>query len=381
MLAEAEHRGLEALRLGRVGAILVAGGQGTRLGASFPKGMLPIGPVSGCTLYQLFAEQLLARSRRAGAVIPYYIMTSDATHAATVEFFQREQHFGLDPEAVRFFRQGTMPAVDDEGRWLLTAKGRLATTPDGHGGLLTALKRAGLLDNMRRRGIETLYYHQVDNPTAIVCDPWFIGHHLMRGAEMSTKVVAKRSADERMGVVVEIDGVTQIIEYSDLPPEVARQRDARGELVLWAGSTAMHVFERAFLERVANDGSALPFHRAHKKVPHLAETGRVVEPSAPNAWKFERFIFDAMPHTRRALVVEADRAREFNPVKNAEGADSPETAQRAMIANAQRLLAEAGIDVPSHVPVEISPLFALNAAELRAKVTPAMLAGDAILLR
>ena len=232
----AQTTGEELLNAGKVGAILVAGGQGTRLGFDKPKGEFPIGPVSQASLFQILAEQVLARSRRAGKPIPYFVMTSDATHEETVAFFTEHKFFGLPPGDVFFFEQGNMPAVDAAtGKLLMADKGTLSTSPDGHGGMLAALAKAGLLDEMKRRGIEFLHYHQVDNPTAIVCDPVFLGFHAQRGAEMSIKVVAKRSAGERMGVAVDVDGRTQIIEYSDLPADVAAKTDPQGELLLWAG--------------------------------------------------------------------------------------------------------------------------------------------------
>ena len=367
----ARKTGEELLKAGRVGAILVAGGQGTRLGFEKPKGMFPIGPVSQATLFQILAEQVLARSRRAGKPIPYFIMTSDATHEETVAFFNEHNCFGLPPGDVFFFEQGNMPAVDAAtGKLLLAEKGALSTSPDGHGGMLAALAKAGLLDEMKRRGIEFLHYHQVDNPTAIVCDPVFLGFHAARGAEMSIKVVAKRSAGERMGVAVDVDGRTQIIEYSDLPPEVASKTDERGELLLWAGSTAIHVFSLSFLDRVAHSETALPFHIAHKKVSYCDERGAHVAPERENAYKFERFIFDALPAAERSIVLETDRAREFNPVKNATGDDSPDTSRRALLRLHRDWLRAAGALVDDQTPVEISPLFALDADEVVAKIKP-----------
>jgi UDP-N-acetylglucosamine/UDP-N-acetylgalactosamine diphosphorylase len=365
----AQRTGEELLKAGRVGALLVAGGQGTRLGFDKPKGMFAIGPVSHASLFQILAEQVLARSRRAGQPIPYFIMTSDATHEETVEFFSGHKFFGLPATDVFFFEQGNMPAVDAAtGKLLLADKATLSTSPDGHGGMLAALAKAGLLDEMRRRGIDYLHYHQVDNPTAIVCDPVFLGFHAQREAEMSIKVVTKRSAAERMGVAVDVDSHTQIIEYSDLPAEVASKTDERGELLLWAGSTAIHVFSRSFLDRVAQSESALPFHIAHKKVPYCDEQGQHVSPDRENAYKFERFIFDALPAARRSLVLETDRSREFNPVKNATGDDSPQTAVEALLRLHRGWLQAAGVIVDNQTPVEISPLFALDAEELRGKV-------------
>jgi UDP-N-acetylglucosamine/UDP-N-acetylgalactosamine diphosphorylase len=366
---QAAQYGEQLLAFGKVGIILVAGGQGTRLGFDHPKGMFPIGPVSGNTLFQILIERAVARFLRARRRISYYVMTSDATHDETINFFEQHDYFGLDVEAVKFFRQGNMPAVDRvTGKLLLAGKGQLALSPDGHGGMLPALQKSGLLDDMRNRGVEYLFYHQVDNLTAAVCDPVFLGFHEMRGSEMSTKVVAKCSAGEKMGVVVDVDGETQIIEYSDLPKDVAAMTDDSGQLRHWAGSTAIHVFDRTFLERLTAGGVALPFHAASKVVSFVEQSGEQVEPDKPNALKFERFIFDALPHAHRALVVEADRATEFSPIKNASGADSPATARRDMSALFARWLVQAGTVFPDDVMIEISPLFALDANELQQKL-------------
>jgi UDP-N-acetylglucosamine/UDP-N-acetylgalactosamine diphosphorylase len=368
---QARAAGDALLRAGKVGAILVAGGQGTRLGFDKPKGMFPIGLLSRAPLFQILAQQLLARSRRARAPIPYFIMTSDATHDETRAFFREQDNFGLPAGDVFFFQQGNMPAVDAHtGKLLISSDQTLSTSPDGHGGMLTALAKSGLLAEMNRRGIEYLHYHQVDNPTAIVCDPVFLGFHAELGCDMSVKVVAKRSPAERMGVAVDVDGVTQIIEYSDLPAEVAQQTDASGALLLWAGSTAIHVFTRAFLDRLVERGDALPFHVAHKKVPYCDAAGQLINPDKENAYKFERFIFDALPLAKKALVLETDRVREFNPVKNANGDDSPETARAALASLFHGWLRAAGAQVDEATPIEISPLFALDVEDVLAKVKP-----------
>src|ERR1700685_425391 len=367
----ARQQGEELLRAGKVGAILVAGGQGTRLGFEKPKGVFPIGPQSGASLFEILAEQVLARSRRAGRPIPYFIMTSDATHDETVPVFSQHNFSGLPRGDIYFFSQGNMPAVDAaSGKLLLSADKMLFTSPDGHGGILAALAKAGLLSEMGRRGIEYLHYHQVDNPTAIVFDPVFLGFHAAFDAEMSVKVVAKRSAEERAGVAVNLDGKTHIIEYSDLPPRAARKTDPDGSLLLWAGSTAIHVFSRRFIERVVQSRTALPYHVARKKVPYLDRDGRLANPVTENAYKFERFVFDALPLAERTLVLETDRAREFNPVKNAEGEDSPQVVRLALGRLHRGWLKEAGAQVDEGVGVEISPLFALDADEVRTKIKP-----------
>ncbi|MES2791085.1 MAG: UDPGP type 1 family protein [Planctomycetota bacterium] len=365
----AEQRGEELLRSGKVGAILVAGGQGTRLGYDHPKGMFPLGAVSDVSLFQLLCEQLLARARRAGQPIPYYIMTSDATHQETVEFFQQHDYFGLPVADVYFFQQGNMPAVDAQtGQLLLADAGQLAMSPDGHGGLLHAMSVAGLLDDMQQRGIDYLYYHQVDNPLAIVCDPAYLGWHVQSEAEVSTKVISKRSAAEKMGIAVDVDGVTQIIEYSDLPDEVAQRKTAAGDLELWAGSTAIHIFNRDFLQRLVAGKWKLPFHIAHKAVPSYVPGEGLTAPQQPNAYKFEHFIFDILLQARKALIVEADRAREFNPLKNAEGVHSPGDVRQSLTNVHRHWAQQAGWQIPDTTPVEISSLVALDAAEFATQV-------------
>lgn len=366
--AAARATGNELLKAGRVGVILVAGGEGTRLGFPHPKGEFPIGPVSGKTLFQMLAEQVVARAKRAGRPIPYYVMTSHATHAETVSFFERHKFFGLDSRRVHFFRQGRMPAVDRQtGKLLLASKHELALNPDGHGGLLTALSRAKLLEAMRQDGIDFLYYHQIDNPLARVCDPAFLGFHAQHRSEVSTKVVAKLSPEERMGVVVDVDGRSQIIEYSDLPAELAAVREADGQLRFWAGSTAMHVFSRSFFDRLHDQHIELPFHRAIKKVPYLDDAGAETEPAAENAVKFERFIFDVLPLAERSLVVEARREDEFCPLKNKSGDFSREHVQQSLSRLYAGWLRAAGARAADDLPVEIGPLYALDADDVAAR--------------
>ncbi|MDP1798885.1 MAG: UTP--glucose-1-phosphate uridylyltransferase, partial [Planctomycetaceae bacterium] len=367
----ARAAGEEALRTGRVAAVVVAGGQGTRLGIAFPKGLLPVGPLSQQTLFQRFFEQLRALRSRYGTAIPYAVMTSHATDADTLQALQDQRYFGCDPAEIWPFCQGRMPAVDAAtGRALLAGPGQLALSPDGHGGILAAMAKAGLLEKLKSRGIDTIYYHQIDNPTTVIADPAFIGWHRQTRAEMSTKVVAKRSAEEKMGVAVDLHGTTQIIEYSDLPADLAAATDEQGGLKFWAGNTAIHAFQREFLERMLLDHSALPFHIARKAVPYWTAKGKVVTPTTPNAIKFERFIFDVMPRSKSALIVEADRAAEFNPIKNNTGADSLETAQTAMMVLHRNWLRAAGATVADDVPVEISPLIALEADDLLGRIAP-----------
>lgn len=367
---EARRAGEEALRGGRIGVVLVAGGQGTRLGFDHPKGLYSIGPVSGDSLFKILLEKVLATGRRYGVPLPLYIMTSDATHDETAAYFDRHERFGLPVGDVMLFRQGTMPAVDAQtGRLLLAAKDSLALSPDGHGGMPAALRRSGALDDIRRRRLDHLFYMQVDNPLVVVCDAEFIGYHLLAGSELATQVVAKTAPRDRVGNVVSIDGRVRIIEYSDLPDDAAERRAADGSLKLWAGNTAIHVVAVDLLDRASQSGRELPFHLARKKVPYLDERGELVEPAAANAIKFEQFIFDLLPAARNPLVVEVDEASHFAPVKNAPGAerDSPEKVQSQMIALHRRWLEQAGVRVAADVVVEINPLFALDAGEVAEK--------------
>lgn len=371
----ARQRGADLLQAGQVGMILVAGGLGTRLGLDQPKGMFPIGPLSGRSLFQVLLEQLLAASRRYGQPIPLYVMTSPATDEATREYLAEQRYFGLPPRDVRIFCQSTMWALDDAWeRILLETPGSLFLGPDGHGGMLAALERSGCLADARERGITQFFYGQIDNPLTQVCDELLLGSHALAESEMTTQVVRKREPLERVGNVVAADGRVQVIEYSDLPEEAARLTSADGSLKLWAGNLAIHVMGVEFLARCAAQPDALPFHTAHKKVPFVGPDGNVVQPERPNAIRFERFIFDLLPLAERALVVEADAAEAFAPVKNsdAEKTDNPRTSRAALAALHTRWLIEAGATITPGTPVEINPLFAGNVAELREKLPPGM---------
>lgn len=370
-LAEASRAGLAALAAGRAAAMVVAGGQGTRLGFEHPKGLFPIGPLSRRTLFQIHVEKAIATARRCGARLPLFVMTSPATDAETRDFFARNNRFGLPADDLFVFCQGTMPVVSAaDGRLLLDAPDHVAESPDGHGGMPAALARSGGLDELTRRGVEYILYFQVDNPLATALEPWFLGLHLLRGAEMSSQVVAKRSPEDRVGNVVSIDGRLHVIEYSDLPDEFARRRAADGSLMIWAGSIAVHVINVDLLRRSVIDSQALPFHLAHKRVPYLDDDGRRIEPPAPNAIKFERFIFDLMPQARNGLVVEVDPTEAFAPLKNAPGSatDSPQWVRERIVALHRRWLSAAGVELGASVDVEISPLWALDAEEAIGKL-------------
>lgn len=377
--AQAIDAGQEALSKGQLGVVLVAGGQGSRLGFEHPKGMYPIGPLSQRTLFQMHIEQIRAVARRYGVSIPLYLMTSPATHEETVDFLNANGRFGLPEADLHVFCQGTLPAVDAKsGELLLAAPEKLFESPDGHGGTLKALDRNGCLDDMERRGINQLYYFQVDNPLVEICQPEAIGYHILSKSELTTQVVAKQDPMDKVGNIVIVDGEMMIIEYSDLPVDLADRRNEAGNPVFWAGNIAVHVFSVDFMRLRAKDTDSLPFHRALKKVPFVNAAGETVEPTEPNAIKFEKFIFDLMPLAKNSIVVEVEEAEIFAPLKNASGAakDTPESTRDAIVAKHSRMLESAGATVKANAKVEISPLFALDIAELRHKISDSLFVSD-----
>jgi UDP-N-acetylglucosamine/UDP-N-acetylgalactosamine diphosphorylase len=364
--AKAKTIGEDALRAGRVAAFVVAGGQGTRLGYDGPKGTFPVTPIKRKSLFQVFAEKIRAAGQRYGKPIHWFIMTSHANHAATEAFFKDNRYFGLDSSRVHFFRQGRMPAVDFNGKILLESPGSIAMSPDGHGGSLRALARSGALDVMKREGIDTLSYFQVDNPLVRVIDPAFIGFHLLRGSEMSSKMVPKAYPEEKVGHFCTQGGKTIVVEYSDLPIALQKEIDpTTGQLRYRAGSIAIHILNTDFIRRVADgaQGVALPFHRADKKIPTVDRAGHAVKPEKANGVKFEMFVFDALPFARNPVVIETRRADDFSPVKNAEGVDSPKTCRDDQLRQFARWLKGNGAPLatdPSGLPsitIEVSPLF------------------------
>ncbi|MGA0369611.1 MAG: UTP--glucose-1-phosphate uridylyltransferase, partial [Kiritimatiellia bacterium] len=345
---EAEQRGAEAIRAGRVAAFTVAGGQGTRLGYDGPKGTFPVTPVTGKTLFQVFAEKILRASARFETRIHWFILTSEINNQATEAAFQENGFFGLDPDQVHFIVQGLVPAVDREGKILMSGPGTPAMTPDGHGGSLRALVRSGAVAKMKELGVDCVSYFQVDNPLLPCIDPAFIGFHLLGNSECSSKMIPKAYPLEKVGHFCVRDGKTLVIEYSDLPEALQQERLDDGSLRFVAGSVAIHVFDRGFIERVGGNQSdvALPFHRADKKIPFVDAEGRAVKPEQPNGVKFEMFVFDALPMAKNPVIIEGDRGENFSPVKNAEGVDSPKTCKQDQLRQFAGWLQAAGVDLP-----------------------------------
>ncbi len=374
--------GADLLAGGKVAAFTVAGGQGSRLGYDGPKGCFPAGAVTGKPLFAFFAEGLLGVGDRFGVTPAWYIMTSPLNHDATVAFFEEHNYFGLKNDDVMFFPQGVLPSLDIKtGKVLLAGKGEVATNPDGHGGSLKALWHSGweggAIADMKRRGVEHISYFQVDNPIVRVMDPVFIGLHAAApdsSGEMSSKMIPKAYADEKLGLFCSTKGKTVVIEYSDLPKELQHQTLPDGSLRFLAGSIAIHMIGVRFVERLnTEEGFSLEYHRAEKKIPCIdPATGEPITPTANNGVKLEQFVFDALPKAEKSIVLETVREEEFAPIKNGGGGvDSVESSQALQTLRAARWLEAAGVKVaakPDGTPdcvIELSPRAAMFPCDLK----------------
>jgi UDP-N-acetylglucosamine pyrophosphorylase len=348
--------GMRALREGKVAAFLVAGGQGTRLGHNGPKGVFDIGLPSRKSLFQLQAERILRLSRQAGKTIPWYIMTSEDNHAETTGFFKDRRFFGLSERDVFFFKQGEMPVVDADGKVLLASKGRLSMGPNGNGGCFLALAGSGALDDMKRRGIEHVFFYSVDNALVRVCDPHFVGFAIHEGMPAASKAVVKAQPEEKVGVLCLRNGKPSVIEYSEMTEEMIYSKTSDGRYLYDSANVAMHLFTRAFLE--AHAGASLPYHIAHKKIAHVDPSGDTVTPTSPNAYKFELFMFDLFPMAGSMAGLLVNREEEFAPVKNKDGVDSPASARALLLGLHHKWAVAAGVSEAELKGklVEISPL-------------------------
>ncbi|MBL0870673.1 MAG: UDPGP type 1 family protein [Phycisphaerales bacterium] len=396
-----KQKGIELIRAGKVAAFTVAGGQGSRLGFEGPKGCYPAGSVTRKPLFACLAEWIIAAQRAwcaPGKTIPWYIMTSPLNHEATVSFFKKHGYFGLNERDVMFFRQGVMPSFDmATGKVLLNQKHEIAVNPDGHGGSIKALAVSGALADMKRRGIEQLSYTQIDNPLVKVIDPVFVGLHAFApdsSGQMSSKMVAKASAGEKVGVLCVVNGKTGVVEYSDMPKALTEATNADGSLKFNAGSIAVHVISVKFLEQLTGGGGfSMPFHRAEKKVAYVDEsTGQRVEPVKNNAVKLEAFVFDALAMCEKSIVLETIRRDEFAPIKNASApgaSDTPETCSQIQTERALAWLAQAwGVGgsggyagAGQDCVLELPPTSAMEPEDLRIKnIRPVIARGAKLVL-
>ncbi|KAI8820845.1 nucleotide-diphospho-sugar transferase [Fimicolochytrium jonesii] len=384
------NEGLKLIAQNKVAVILLAGGQGTRLGSSDPKGCYDIGLPSKKSLFQLQAERIIrlqkvaAKAHSKGTenvVIPWYIMVSGPTREATTSYFRKHNFFGLDPENVMFFEQGVLPAFDPTGKIFMETKSTPALAPDGNGGIYAALRREGVLADLERRQIPYVHTYCVDNCLVKVADPVFIGYCVGQDADCGAKAVPKASANESVGVICLRSGKFAVVEYSEIPPAIAEatRPDDPSTLLYNAANIANHFYTTAFLNRVDALEAELDYHVAHKKIKHVdTTTGEKVSPSQNNGVKLELFIFDVFPFTQRMAVLEVPRNDEFSPLKNAPGAakpvDSPETSRAHILDQCVRWARAAGATVVSSnenekedPPVlEISPLVSYGGEGLEA---------------
>ncbi|KAI5118265.1 hypothetical protein M0805_008199 [Coniferiporia weirii] len=385
---EAVYRsaGLRAIAEGRVAVLLMAGGQGTRLGSTAPKGCYNIALPSRKSLFQLQAERILrlqavaarAAGRPDGVKIRWYIMTSEPTHDATRAFFGwgtdgerldpgKPVNFGLAEDQVVFFKQGVLPCLSNDGKILLETTGKVAVAPDGNGGLYAALRKPltqknnnlaapSILADLEARGTDFVHAYCVDNSLVKVADPVFLGACMAHSADCGAKVVPKAHPTESVGVVARRAGRFAVVEYSEITREQAERRDASGALALRAANIANHFYTRAFLERTWEMEQGMAFHIARKQIPNVSiSTG---EQGKSAGMKLEMFVFDVFPFAARFAVIECARAEEFSPLKNAPGAqaDTPATSRRDLLAQQRRFLERAGAVLADDVEIELSPL-------------------------
>ncbi|XP_066595137.1 UDP-N-acetylhexosamine pyrophosphorylase [Prorops nasuta] len=359
-----ENEGLLEIANGRVAVLLMAGGQGTRLGVAYPKGMIDVGLPSRKTLFQLQAERILRLQTLAevkfvkkGKII-WYILTSEATHKDTVSYLQRNKYFGLSEENVKAFKQGMVPCFDFQGKILLDEKYAISKAPDGNGGVYRALKSEGILDDMRKRGIRSVHAHSVDNILIKVADPIFIGYCLLSNVDCGVKVVEKSSPSEQVGVVCKVEDEYRVVEYSEISKKTAELRDEKGHLVYNAANICNHYFTVDFLSTIADvHATELEIHLAKKKIPFIDNIGKKCNPTKSNGVKIEKFIFDVFKFSKNFAVWGSVRDSEFSPVKNSNsaGKDCPSTARADLLKLHKTWLLNAEVNSVEG-DVEVSPL-------------------------
>lgn len=379
-LGKYRELGLKLISRGDVAVIVLAGGQGTRLGADYPKGMYNIGLPSGKSLFQIQAEKIdklieIAKEKFCSGCLPWFIMTSELTDRPTREYFERNGYFGLDPAHVIFFKQRSMPCFSLSGEILLETRDRVARSPDGHGGLYHALGATGILDTMHSRGIKHIHVYCVDNILVKVGDPTFLGYCVEQGAHCGVKVVEKITPGESLGVLCNVDGKHKIVEYSELGNcSVFETQDQTGRLKFNLGSICNHYFSLECLQRMVKEDAALKFHMARKKIPCLDEQGNSQRPNKPNGIKLEKFLFDAFPLCENLVAWEVTRD-EFSPLKNSpldSASDNPVTCCQAVHALHARWIETAGgvvvADETGNTVCEIAPRVSYEGEGLEERV-------------
>jgi len=356
--------GMTAIRQNQVAAVLLAGGQGTRLGYDGPKGMYDIGLPSGSSLFCLIAQRLVKLSQLAKAShgqdgvdvkIPLYIMTSPMNHDESKLYFESNQYFGLQAEDVIFFSQGVLPCLSPEGKILLEKPYQCSMAPDGNGGIYPAMEKSGVLADMIKRGILHIHAFAIDNSLVKPADPDFIGYCIQTKADCGNKVLWKSDPHEKVGVIAEKDGKPCVVEYSELSKDMAERLvlveqeqteenlEDGPKLAFGAANICNHYYHIDFLQNEVIPNLGNMFHIACKKIGTWDESkNETITPSDNNGIKLESFIFDVFPLSTSMAIYEVERRHEFAPVKNAPGStsDSPDTAM-AMISSLSKEWLEA----------------------------------------
>ena len=317
--------GIEEIRQGKVAAVLLAGGMGTRLGSDHPKGMYDIGLTRPVYIFQRIIENMLDVVRQAEGWVRLFVMTSDKNHDVTVEFFEKKKYFGYNKDYVSFFIQDVVPASDYEGKVYMEEQWKISTSPNGNGGWFSSMNKCGLLDVIRKDGIEWINVFAVDNVLQRIADPCFVGAVIANGCVAGAKVVKKNSPDERVGALCLEDGRPSIVEYYELTDEMKAAKDENGNPAYDFGVILNYIFRTKELEEIMD--RQLPLHVVEKQIPYMDEKGEHVEPETPNGYKYETLVLDMIHQVDNCLAYEVDRHKEFAPIKNATGIDSVETAR------------------------------------------------------
>ena len=323
--------GTEAIKAGKAAAVLLAGGQGTRLGFDKPKGMFKIGVEQELYIFQCLINNLMDVVKLTGTWIPLYIMTSEKNNKDTIDFFEEKNYFGYAPEYIRFFIQDMAPSVDFDGKILMESRSKISVSPNGNGGWFSSLVRAGLLNDIRSKGVEWINVFAVDNVLQRICDPSFIGAVIKSGLQSGSKVVSKAAPEEKVGVLCLEDGKPSIVEYYEMTDEMRTLVNEKGELAYKYGVILNYLFNVAKLEEICDQ--KLPVHIVDKKIPFMNEEGNYIIPTSPNGHKFETLVLDMVHMQDSCLAYEVIREKEFAPVKNATGVDSVDSARELLKAN------------------------------------------------
>jgi UDP-N-acetylglucosamine/UDP-N-acetylgalactosamine diphosphorylase len=374
-------KGLEAIVKSSVATVIMSGGQGTRLNYDGPKGMFDMGLPSKRSIFKIHMDNIravrdMARKQQSSdapaCTIPVYIMTSDLNTEIIKQYFVDNKFFGYGEEDVYFFEQGLEPCISMDGKIILESERAIAMAPDGNGGLYNALRKSGAFEHMVSRGVGHLHIYGIDNVLTRAADPLFVGSCIAQGSEIGNKVVWRANASEKVGVAVEKEGRMAILEYSEIPSELADAVDDTGKLTYGAGNICNHYVRASFLRDVVFKNLIQMYHLAPKKIPYLdLASGEVVTPQSNNGVKLEMFIFDVFPLAAKWTVLEVTREDEFAPVKNASGSktDSPDTAREMITAQAVKWLAAVGATVHRGASgaehVEISPFKSLGGEGLQ----------------